>query len=193
MGSTRPIRVPPAWMHTPMNRPIRSFLAMSIVAVVLAACGTTAAAPSEKPQTPTDAPEPSEPAKPAQPTKPTATPKPASVPAEREIVGTITLYPGTASGPGGSIEEALANASSTDLPFLVNGVLFRDTDGKIYLASSVGDATVPTFGGPVLEVLEYPNDGPTWDMDNAELLGLEEANGIVFQTDAQILGTIETR
>ena len=30
-------------------------------------------------------------------------------------------------------------------------------------------------------------------MKNAELLGLQEANGIVFNADAQILGTIEAR
>ncbi len=43
----------------------------------------------------------------------------------------------------------------------------------------------------MLEVLEYPNEGSMWDMANAELLGLEEANGIIFQQDAQVLGTLE--
>ena len=40
----------------------------------------------------------------------------------------------------------------------------------------------------MLEVLNTPNDGPSWDMANAELLGLEEANGIVFNQNAQVLG-----
>ena len=43
----------------------------------------------------------------------------------------------------------------------------------------------------MLEVLNTPNDGDTWDMANAELLGLEEANGILFRQDAQVLGFVE--
>jgi hypothetical protein len=73
----------------------------------------------------------------------------------------------------------------------VNGVLFRDTDGTIYLASDVSDTSVPTFEGPMLEVLNMDNEGPSWDMASAELLGLEEANGIVFMQEAQILGYLE--
>lgn len=187
-----------------MNLPIRSFLALSIVAIVLAACGTTVAAPGqETPRTPTETPAPSQPATPTaspEPTKkpmpsatPVATPEPKPTPAERKPDGTITVYPGIASGPGGTIAEVLTNGPSGDLPALVNGVLFRDTDRAIYLASSVSDATVPTFDGPMLKVLDYPNDGPSWDMANAELIGLEEADGIVFKVDAQILGTIEVR
>ena len=76
------------------------------------------------------------------------------------------------------------------MPSLVNGVLFRDTDGTIYLATSVGDASVPTFDGPMLEVLNTEIAGYSWDMADAELLGLEEANGIVFKPDSQVLGTI---
>jgi hypothetical protein len=30
-------------------------------------------------------------------------------------------------------------------------------------------------------------------MENAEMLGLQEANGIVFQADSQILGILEVR
>jgi hypothetical protein len=77
------------------------------------------------------------------------------------------------------------------MPNVVNGVLFRDTDGRIYLATSVSDIAVPTSDGPMLEVLGYPNDGEMWDMANAEMLGLEEANGIVFSQDTDILGTLE--
>jgi hypothetical protein len=178
-----------------MTHPFRSILAVSIIAIVLAACGTSADAPSS---------EPSAPAQPASPeadpsvrpsASPSDTPSEPSAPAdgEREVDGTITVYPGTVSGPGGTIQEALDNGSDGDLPSLVNGVLFRDTDGRIFLATSVSDAAAPTFGGPMLEVLEYPNEGPMWDMSNAEMLGLEEANGIVFQPDSQILGIVEVR
>ena len=59
------------------------------------------------------------------------------------------------------------------------------------LFTSVSDVAAPTFDGPMLEVLDYPNDGDMWDMANAEMLGLEEANGIVFRQDTDILGTLE--
>lgn len=184
-----------------MNLPIRSILALSILVIVLAACGATVAAPASEPPVPTqpvatptpkpsvaptEAPSeaPAEPAEPAEPTEPTAEP--------RKVAGTITLFEGTFSGPGGTIQEALDHGPS-EWPTLVNGVLFRDTDGKIYIATSVSDVTAPTFDGPMLEVLEYPNDGPSWDMANAELLGLKEANGIVFLTGAQVLGHLELR
>lgn len=181
-----------------MNFPIRSFLLLSILAIALAACGTTVAAPASK------SPAPSEPAAPtAEPTtapteQPTAEPtvapteQPAEAPAdERAVDGVITVYPGIASGPGGSIQDALDYGPTGDLPALVNGVLFRDVDGRIFLATAVSDPAAPTFDGPMLEVLGYPNDGPTWDMGNAELIGLQEADGIVFKENAQILGTIE--
>jgi hypothetical protein len=95
------------------------------------------------------------------------------------------------SGPGGTIQEALDAGPGGEYPHLVNGVLFRDTDGTVYLATSVSDVTAPTFDGPMLEVLNTENDGPGWDMANADLLGLEEANGIVFKQDAQVLGFLE--
>ena len=176
-----------------MTHPFRSILAVSIIAIVLAACSSTVDDPSS------ESPAPSQPASPeadpsVQPSVgPSDAPAAPSAPVddERDVEGTITVYPGTVSGPGGSIQEALDNGSDSDLPSLVNGVLFRDTDGRIFLATSVGDAATPTFDGPMLEVLEYPNEGPMWDMANAEMLGLQEANGIVFQEDSQILGIVE--
>jgi hypothetical protein len=97
------------------------------------------------------------------------------------------------SGPGGTIQEVLEIGDSGEYPTLANGVLFRDTDGTIYLASGVSDITAPTFEGPMLLVLGHPNDGPGWDMANAELLLLEEANGIIFRQDSQILGFLDVK
>jgi hypothetical protein len=162
---------------------IRSIFVLVVLAVVMAACSNAGASAS-------DAPSPSQPASPS--VEPSVEPSEAPVAEEREIDGTITVYPGAVSGPGGSIADAIANGpDDADLPSLVNGVLFRDTDGTIYLATSVGDASVPTFDGPMLEVLNTEIAGYNWDMANAELLGLEEANGIVFQRDSQVLGTID--
>ena len=187
-----------------MTFPFRSIIALSILAIVLAACGTAVGAPTS----PSQAPSPSQPATPsveptaeptAEPTveptvQPTVEPEetPAPATAAHDVAGTITVYPGAFSGPGGTIAEALANGPTGDeIPTLVNGVLFRDTDGTVYLATSVSDTSAPTFDGPMLKVLNTPNDGPSWDMANAELIGLEEANGIVFKQGAQVLGTLE--
>ena len=167
-----------------MNYRIRSLFAASILAIVLAACATTSGSPAPSAVAPTPAASPS--------VEPSEQPSDASGGEEREVAGTITIYPGTVSGPGGTIQDALDNGpTGDDMPTLVNGVLFRDVDDRIYLASSVSDETAPTFDAPMLEVIGLGSDGPEFDMANAERLGLQEANGIVFKTDAQILGTLE--
>lgn len=179
-----------------MKIQIRSILAMTILVIILAACGATVGAPTSEQPAPSTPAAPSEQPSEEPAEEPSEEPaeQPSEEPAdeEREVDGTITVYPGTASGPGASIQEALEQGSdAADMPSLVNGVVFRDTDGRIYLATAVGDAAVPTFDGPMLEVLGYANEGEMWDMANAELLGLQEANGIVFKENAQILGTLQ--
>jgi hypothetical protein len=167
-----------------MTHAIRSILAISILAIVLAACAATTDTPTS------EASAPSGPAAPS--VEPSMAPSEAPADEEREVAGTLTVAEGmTFSGPGGTIQEALDIGPTGDDPTLVNGVLFRDTDGTIYLASGVGDTSVPTFEGPMLEVLNMDNEGPDWDMASAELLGLEEANGIVFRQEAQVLGFLE--
>ena len=144
-----------------MRSPTRSLLALSVLAVVLAACGATAGSPSE------------------------STPSPSPF----ELTGTITMVDGVAAGgPGVSIADALAAGSAE--PLLVNGVIYKDPDGTIYLADSVTDPAVPTFGRPILEVENYPDNPPDWDMDNAEQLGLQEAYGVIFSENAQLFGVV---
>jgi hypothetical protein len=171
-----------------MNLPIRSILALSILVIVLAACGTTVGAPAS------ESPAPSEPAVPSvEPSvAPSEAPAEPAEPAaeEREVAGILTAAEMAYSGPGGTIQEALDNGPQGDLPTLVRGTLFRDLDGTLYLATSVSDVDAPTFEGPMLQVLNIPNDGPSWDMENAEMLGLAEANGIVFY-ETTILGYLE--
>jgi hypothetical protein len=72
---------------------------------------------------------------------------------------------------------------------LVNGTLFRDSDGTIYLADSVTDPATPTFGDPILAVAGYTEAAGEWDMANAELLGLVEANGVVYR-EVQLYGVV---
>jgi hypothetical protein len=171
-----------------MNLPIRSILALSILVIVLAACSTNSGSPASQPPSPTEPATPSvEPS-----VEPMAEPSESPADEERDVAGTITVAEGMAfSGPGGTIQEALDIGPTGDDPTLVNGVLFRDTDGTVYLATSVSDTDAPSFDGPMLEVLNTPNDGPSWDMENAELLGLQDANGIIFLEGAQILGYLE--
>ena len=167
-----------------MTARIRPLLFLATTTTLLAACGTAAGTPASQ------APDPTQPAVPSvEPSQ-----APAESPAdEREVVGTITGAEGMAfSGPGNTIQETLDIGPSVH-PGLVNGALFRDTDGTIYLATSVSDASAPRFDGPMLEVLNLDNTGPSWDMANAELLGLEEANGTVFKQNAQILGFLEVK
>jgi hypothetical protein len=165
-----------------MTAHIRTLLLLTITTIVVAACGTGAASPASQSADPTLAADPS-----VEPSE-----APVESPAEgREVAGTITVAEMAFSGPGGTIQEALDAGPTDDLPTLVNGVLFLDTDGTIYLATSVSDETAPTFEGPMLEVLNMDNAGDSWDMANAELLGLQEANGIVFKQNAQVLGFLE--
>ena len=172
-----------------MTARIRTLLLLSTITTLLAACGTATAAPASQ------APDPTQPAVPSvQPSQaPAETPVEAPAVEEREVAGTFTVADGAAfSGPGNTIQQTLQIGPAVH-PALVNGVLFRDTDGTIYLATSVSDTSAPVFDGPMLEVLNLDNHGPSWDMANAELLGLEEANGIVFNPNAQILGFLEVK
>ena len=182
-----------------MTHSIRSIFALTILAIVLVACGTTVGAPAS------EVPTPSEPATPSvQPSvepsvEPSVAPseapvEPSEEPAaeEREIAGIITMAEMAFSGPGGTIQEALDNGPTGDeIPTLVNGVLFRDTDGKIYLATSVSDLDAPVFEGPMLLVQNMPNDGPSWDLAYADDTLLKEANGIRFYEFSQVLGFLE--
>lgn len=105
-----------------------------------------------------------------------------------ETAGTITVVEGGAvGGPGGSVAEALTMGMTE--PMLVNGVLFKGSDGIIYLANSVTDPATPTFGDPILEVAHYTETEGEWDMANAELLGLQEANGVVYR-EVQLYGVV---
>jgi hypothetical protein len=91
-------------------------------------------------------------------------------------------------GPGISLSDAMAGDLSQ--PVLVRGTLFKGPDGAVFFADSLADPAVPTFGELRLRVENYPTDGPTWDIADAEITGLQEANGILFFEDTQLYGTI---
>lgn len=173
-----------------MKIPTRSILGLSVVAAVLVACGATgdpdpSIAPSERPS-PTVQPSlpPSEAPVETPAETPAETPGGAPVPS-----GTFTPSDGAVvDGPGIPLAEALDGDLTQ--PILVRGTLFRDAGGNVWFAESVTDASVPTFSDLRLAVANYPTDGPTWDMADAEIKGLQEVNGIRFFEDAKLYGTI---
>lgn len=167
-----------------MKTQLRSLFALTTAAVLLAACGTVGVGdpnPSISPSsTPTPTVEPSR----APSETPAETPDGAPVPS-----GTLTFTEGAVvDGPGTPLAEAMEGDLSQ--PMLVRGTLFLDADGKVYLAESVTDASVPTFSDLRLAVANYPTDGPTWDMADADITGLQEVNGIRFFEDTRLYGTI---
>lgn len=170
-----------------MNTAIRYRMAIGAIAitVVLAACGVQAA-PQPTSPTPTGSPTPTVAPSDTPSEAPTQEPSP-----ELDVVGTITVADGLVfSGPGISISEALANP--TDGPNLVNGSLWLVPDGTFYLTESVADATEPTFDGPMLEVLNLPYIDATWNLDNADVTGVQQAGDLLFYETYPILGTIES-
>ncbi|MDQ2690001.1 MAG: hypothetical protein M3Y29_06980 [Chloroflexota bacterium] len=164
-----------------MTTRIRSILALAAVTIILVACGTTTG--DARSQTP-------EPATPSVQPSDAPSEQPSEAPAETpEPVGVLTAADGAVvDGPGTPLEEALAGDLSQ--PILVRGTLFLDTDGTVYLADSLTDASAPEFGDLRVVVENYPNDGPTWDMAEADVTGLQEANGIRFFEDTKLYGTI---
>jgi len=95
---------------------------------------------------------------------------------------TIGESPGSAVGPGISIEDAL----NTDpgQPLLVNGFLFVDTEGAISLVSLMAESLPPIPGGDqlVVEGLDLgdyrfsESQGLRWTDDLVQVLGILNDN-----------------
>jgi hypothetical protein len=105
--------------------------------------------------------------------------------------GTITLPDDGAAvdGPGISITEALETAGPE--PLLVNGILLQDADGNLWFCESLSDASPPACDGTYLSVENYPDDAPDLDPENADVTGLQEADGVVWLEDHQLYGVVE--
>lgn len=168
-----------------MKNSIRSVLILTAVAILLVACGT-----AESPSGSAD-PSPSSPAAPSE-APPSAPPseEPTETPAGEPVPsGTLTFSDGAVvDGPGIPLAEALEGDLSQ--PLLVRGTVFLDEDGTVWMADSTTDASVPTFSDIRVRVANYPTDGPTWDMADAAITGLQEVNGIRFFEDFKLYGTI---
>ena len=179
-----------------MNPNLRFLFVAFALATVLAACGVSAnpipsdtpSAPAE-PSVPPSEPAPSKPAPSRSPIQRPSEPPAPSQPGAPVPSGTLTAADGaTVDGPGELLSEVLAGNLSE--PVFVRGVVFRDADGVVWMADSVLDASVPTFSDVRVRVANYPTDGPTWDMADADIKGLQEVNGIRFFDDTKLYGTI---
>ncbi len=97
----------------------------------------------------------------------------------RDADGILTIAPGTADGPGITIAEALGSGGGQ--PLLVNGALFVDPEEGVLLCDAVAESFPPQCGGLRLEVR---------GLDLGALPGLEEANGVRWAEQVQLLGTL---
>ncbi|MGH2357457.1 MAG: hypothetical protein ACRDGJ_05515 [Candidatus Limnocylindria bacterium] len=93
--------------------------------------------------------------------------------------GILQIEPGSAGGPGISIDEALAQAGIG--PLLVNGSLFVGADGTVLLCSALAESYPPQCGGSRLEVR---------GLDPASIPDLQEANGVRWADAVQLFGTV---
>ena len=93
--------------------------------------------------------------------------------------GILTISPGSAVGPGVSIEEAIGNGGGE--PLLVNGAVFVDPDGRVLLCDAIAESFPPQCGGMRLEVR---------GLDLSSLPDLEQANGVRWAEQVQLLGNV---
>jgi hypothetical protein len=107
---------------------------------------------------------------------PTTTPNPDGT---ADADGILTIAPGTAGGPGITIAEALGTGGGQ--PLLVNGALFVDQDGGVLLCDAIAESFPPQCGGLRLAVR---------GLDLGSLPDLEEANGVRWAEQVQLLGTV---
>lgn len=159
-----------------MTIPTRSFLAVPVLVLALAACtGTTNESADDASQS-------------AAPTSPAAE-APSESPHDATAHGTFTMVDGvSAGGPGVDVADAIAAANPE--PVLVNGVLLMDLDGTIWLCESLSESSPPGCGGEGLRVIGYPEGTADWDLEGAAVTGLQEADGVLYFETAQLYGVV---
>jgi len=119
------------------------------------------------------------------------TPTPADSPAADVADGTFTVVDagGPLDGPGIGLAEAIANADGE--PKLVAGVLLMDLDGVIWLCEKVTDSSPPECGEPRLRVVNYPAGGAEWNLEDAEITGLQEEDGVLWFEGNRLYGEVQ--
>ena len=122
---------------------------------------------------------------------PTAIPNAASSPnpslptVSGETTATLTLGNfGEADGPGERVRDAIANAGVE--PRLVNGILLRQVDGKVWLCEALRDVSPPDCAAPRLLVRNWLSGDQTF----ATGQGVHEANGVRWLEKVQLFGVV---
>ncbi len=100
--------------------------------------------------------------------------------ADTPVPGGETTSAGNALGPGITVAEALA--SKLEGPLLVNGWLWRQSNGEVRLCTTLTDATPPGCGKPFVVVTGL-------DMDSLPNLQTQQGT-TTSTTPAQVLGTV---
>jgi hypothetical protein len=109
----------------------------------------------------------------------TPAPTPAASPA------TLTIEQGVdADGPGGSVSEALAYTGS--YPQLVNGILLRDADGRVWLCEALVKSSIPQCDEPRLLVLNMAPEDQAFVNDQ----GLHVAGAVRWVEHVQLFGFV---
>ena len=97
-----------------------------------------------------------------------------------EADGILNIARGsTAVGPGISIDEAIGGGGGE--PLLINGALVVDPNGRVLLCDALAESFPPQCGGARLEVR---------GLDLASLPDVQEANGVRWAEQVQLLGTV---
>lgn len=110
-----------------------------------------------------------------------------------EAVGTFTFVDlgGPVDGPGISVGEALEAPEGQEL--IVNAIILQDRNGDLWMCDALTESSPPACDEPALRIDGYPGGGLELDPESAELLGMQEADGVVWIDAAytQNYGTVE--
>jgi hypothetical protein len=141
---------------------------IALIAAAAAACG--GGAPSQAPTAIPNA---------------ASSPNPSSPTVSGESTATLTLGNfGEADGPGEPVRDAIANAGVE--PRLVNGILLRHVDGKVWLCEALRDVSPPDCAAPRLLVQNWLSG----DQAFAPGQGAHEANGVRWVEKVQLFGVV---
>ena len=114
-----------------------------------------------------------------------SSPNPSSPTGSGETMATLTLGNfGEADGPGERVRDAIANAGVE--PRLVNGILLRQVDGKVWLCEALRDVSPPDCAAPRLLVQNWLSG----DQAFATGQGAHEASGVRWVEKVQLFGVV---
>jgi hypothetical protein len=97
---------------------------------------------------------------------------------------------GAVDGPGTDLVDAIERATGDwDL---VNGAVLMDLDGRIWFCETVvSNVSPPTCSQPRLRVVGWPEGTADWDLSQPLSNNLQEADGVLWQEDFQLVGVVE--